>query len=573
MRWNKMLALILAATLTAGLLSGCTKTVKWEEAAEALQVKTEALQTVVLSEQVREWLKEDPAGEAGYVVFLSVCGGEEQANVYCGTGDTLDIAWDAVEQSAGAAVRTGGPNPLWVRADLVYVSTTLSTRALAGIGEIFGAGGFRYGLAFDSGYETALLEAELNTAGILDYENGGLDMEVLNDYLEKTGRTSLNALPENCTAFQCAGWLCDENGNVIQLGLEDECYGHREYDTVTGDTAAALALDGAEYLAGGVEEDGSVLQLEGEPLSIPRHAEILSAMLCGYRLYPSEALAGSIDRAASWLAGQIAYTEDDIAFPLDNDEITLEGCALSLIAFADCVEASGDENYLSICQALGAGMLSLLDTATGTFTHVLDATDLSRKEAFRSASWDDMGVTALCRLYGLTGDTLWLWAAEQVMDRITSEKNGESGDLWAAYATREITKYVRDRADYFAFGLNNVQRVLAGGYGTQGTTAESLEMLLLSWETYQNMLDSGYGADGFTPELLTEAISAQALHQMDGYLFPEIAMYYPQPKKVLGAFMDRKDGLRITCDTLCRNIGGYYLYAADCDSLESSNGE
>lgn len=571
MKWKRPLALALASALAAGLLSGCAGTGK--ENAQALQVKVEALRAAALSDQVREWLEEDPAGEAGYAVFLSVCGGEERAVVCHGTGDTLDAAWDAAARSAETAVRKGGPAPLWVKADLVYVSAPLSAAALTGIGEVFGAGGFRYGLAFDSDHGTALLEAELNTAGILDYENGGLDLEALNAYLKETGRAPLNALPESYTAFQCAGWLCDEDGAVLQLGLEDEGYGRREYAAVSGDTAAALALDGAEYLAEGVEEDGSVLQQEGEPLPIPRHAEVLSAMLRGYQLYPGEALAGSIDRAAGWLAGQIAYTEGGIAFPLDNGEITLEGCALSLIAFADCAEASGDASYLSICQALGSGILSLLDTATGTFTHVLDAADLSRKEAFRSSQWDSMGVTALCRLYGLTGDALWLWAAEQVLDRAIAEEDTEYGDLWAARAAREMVRYARDRADYFAFALKNAQGSLAGVYAAQGTAPEGLEMLMLAYETYQSMLDAGYSADGFEPELLKEVVSARAKRQLDGYLFPELAMYYPQPRMVLGAFMDREDGLRVTCDALCRSIGGYYLYAVNYDSLENGGEE
>ncbi|WP_298020872.1 hypothetical protein [uncultured Dysosmobacter sp.] len=567
MRRKKLLAMALASVLLAGLLAGCAGTERSRESTAAFQSKAESLRAAALSDQVREQLEENPAGEAGYAVFFSVCDGENRASVYSGTGETLDAAWAAGEQAAEKALKKGGPFPLWLKADLVYVSAALSADALKGIGEVFGAGCFRYGLAFDPAYETALLEAELNTAGIYDYENGGVDLERLNAYLEETGRAPLASLPESYTAFQCAGWLCGEEGGVSQLSLDELSYGRREFPAVDGNTAAALALDGAEYLAAQVQEDGSVLLPGGEPLSIPRHTEVLSAMIQGYRLHPSETLAKSIDRSADWLVSQIAYTEQDIGFLLDNGEITLEDSALSIIALADCAGASENMAYLPACQALGSGILSLLDSSTGTFTHVLDASDLSRKEQFRSAQWDGMGVTALCRLYGMTEDPLWLWAAQQVLDRMLTKEPAQYGDLWTACAVREITKYVQDRTDYFTFALKNLQGGLAAIYSAQGTEPAGLEMLMISYETYHKMLDAGYSIDGFAPELLLEVISTRVQRQLDGYLFPEFAMYFAQPQKVLGAFMTREDGLCISSDGICRNIASYYLYSANYDRL------
>jgi len=538
-----------------------------EEAVTAFQSKAEILRAEVLSDQVQEWLVENPAGEAGYALFLSVCDSEKRASVYNGTGETPDAAWDAAVQEAETALKKGGPAPFWLKADLVYVSSELSANALKGIGEVFGDGGFRYGLAFDPAYETALLEAELNTAGIYDYKNGSLDLERLNAYLEENGREPLASLPESYTAFQCAGWLCDEEGSVFRLGLEDLGYGRREFSDVSGNTAAALALDGAEYLADQVQADGRILLPKEGILTVARHAEAVSAMTRGYLLHPGEKLAGSLNRAANWLASQIAYTKEDMGFFVNNGEITLEDSALALIALADCAEASGNMAYLPACQALGAGFLSRLNSETGTFTHVLNASDLSKKEAFRAADWDSMGVAALCRLYEMTEDSLWLWAADRVMDRIAAEEPDSYGNLWTAYALREMTEHVQDRADYFVLALKNVQGGLAAVYGAQGTEPAGLEMLMVSYETYCKMQEAGYSSDGFSPELLREVITARANRQLDGYLFPEFAMYFPEPQSVLGAFTTRENGLSIASDEMCRNVGGYYLYAINYDSL------
>lgn len=558
---RRITALGLALALTAGLLSGCGADT------QAFRSKAELLRPVVLADGMQEELGEAPAGEAGYAVFLSVCNGTRRASVYSGTGATLEAAWNAAVQTADKALKKSGLSPLWLKADLVYLSSALSAGALENIGEVFGPYDFRYGLAFDPGYGTALLEAELNTTRIYDYENGGVDLERLNAYLTETGRQPLAALPEEYTAFQCVSWLCDEEGNILQLSPEETDYGRREVASVDSGVARALVLDGAEYLAGQVQEDGSILSEGGTPLPPARHAEALSAMIRGYEQVPGDELAGAIDRAAGWLLANTAYTEDDMAFLMDSGEITLEGLALGIIALADCAEVSGETAYIPACTALGSGILSLLDTSTGAFTHVLDASDLSRKEAFRSAQWDGMGATALCRLYGLTEDPFWLWAAQLVVDRMVGEEPG--GDVWTAYALREITKYVQDRTDYFVFALKNAQGALAAVYGAQGTAPEGLEMLLASYETYRRMVDAGYSTDGFELPLLLQVISARAERQLDGYLFPEYAMYFPEPQKVLGAFMIREEGLSVSTSGICRNISGYYLYAANYDRLQA----
>lgn len=579
----RLAALTLVLTLTAGIFSGCgsapEQTADTADTTDTaiFQQKAELLRKAVLTGEVREELTENPAGEAGYAVFLSVCGGTERAAVYSGTGETLDSAWDAAVLAADTALKQDGPLPLWLKADLVYVSAALPAGALENMEEVFGAYGFRYGLAFDPGYETALLEAELNSSGIYDYEAGGVDLERLNAYLEESGRAPLASLPETYQAFQCAGWLCDEAGNVFQLSLDDLDYGRREMNAADSNIARALALDGAEYLAEQVQEDGSIL-LTGreERLNAAEHADVLSAIIRSYRLLPNETLAKGIDRAAGWLLSQTAYTEDDVAYLPDHGEITLESSALALIALADCAETSGNTGYIPACEALGAGILSLLDTGAGSFTHVLDASNLGRKEAFRSVEWDGMGVTALCRLYGLTQDPLWLWAAELVLDRIIEEDPAQYGDVWTARALRETTKYAQDRTDYFVFALKHAQINLASVYGAQGTEPAGLEMLLVSYETYRAMLDAGYSADGFALELLQEIIAARAQRQLDGYLFPEYAMYFAEPQKVLGAFMVREEGLSISAHEMCRNISGYSLYAAYCDKLlmdDRSEGE
>ena len=47
---------------------------------------------------------------------------------------------------------------------------------------------------------------------------------------------------------------------------------------------------------------------------------------------------------------------------------------------------------------------------------------------------------------------------------------------------------------------------------------------------------------------------------LDGYFYPEYAMYMENPSRILGAFMVREDGYRTRIDDVQHCIGGYYLY-------------
>ena len=83
------------------------------------------------------------------------------------------------------------------------------------------------------------------------------------------------------------------------------------------------------------------------------------------------------------------------------------------------------------------------------------------------------------------------------------------------------------------------------------------------------MLGLGLSAEGFEPQLLLQVIQARAERQLDGYLFPEFAMYFDEPQRVLGTFMTREKGLGIYIDDICRNIRGYSMYAQNYNNLAS----
>ena len=569
---QKVMSGIWMAAFVICVLASCAA--QDAEAAAVFQEKAAALREEALADWVRLELGTSPAGEAGNVVFFSVCGGGERARVFTGTGGTVDAAWDAACKKAEAAVRKG-LQPLWVKADVVYLSQTVTASELGSALRDVRQGFFRYGAALDAGFDTALLEAELNGAGVYDYDEGGVSLEALNLLLEETGRKKRNALPEEYTVFQCAGWLCDESGAVWELGASGPSAGRRKVDLLDGEYAKDLILRASGYLTEQVREDGSFVYrldprfgTEDGGYNILRHAGTVWSMVLSWRIEADPALEEAIDRAVEYLLSQVVYDGEGRAYVYEaaSDEIKLGGCGISVLALTEYMDAFQTEKYLDVCKALGEGILSLLDQETGEYYRVLNA-DFSPKEAFRTVYYDGEATYALCRLYGLTGEAAWLAAARSAADHFIRADYTQYKDHWVSYAMNELTKYVTDNASYYAFALENVQVNLKTIVSREITNPVNLELLMAAFELYDRLASGGASVGGFDAEVFLEAVRARAERQLDGFFYPETAMYMAHPQRVLNAFMAREDGFRLRIDDVQHNIGGYYLYWANYDKL------
>lgn len=540
--------------------------------AALVREKAAILQEYAQADWVRTELGANPAGDAGYAVFFSLYDGDKRAAVHSGTGKTLEDAWDNAVQAAAKAQRG---EPVWVKADVVYLSETIPASELAKSLQEAEPGFFRYGAALDRGFETALLEAELNSADIYDYQSGSVSLEALNRYLEQAGRNPLESLPEEYTVFQSVGWICDEENDVYELSASGLSYGRRRPARISGDYALALAGSASAWLADQVQEDGSFrygvdprygTELEG--YNILRHASAIRSLILRYRMTPDDsALAETVGRAVEYLTDRVverdgaAYLCDD-----ESEEIRLGGCGLAVIALTDYMNAFQTDQYEELCEKLGRGILSMLDQETGVFCHVLNL-DFSPKEEFRAVYYDGEAAYALCRLYGLTGDQIWLDAARRAVDHMIQADYTRYRDHWVAYSLNEFTKYAADEPIYYIFALQNVQDYLEEIAAEKTAQPTYLELLLAGFETYDRMTQRGYTAEGFDLDALLNAISIRAERMLNGYFFPEYTMYMAQPQQISETFMTRQDGFRVRIDDVHHNIAGYYLYYKNYDRL------
>lgn len=306
-KWGRRMPILcigLLIVITAAIWSGTRMAPSMAE----YQKKLAALEACVLSEEIQDAVGKDPAGEqAGYAVFLSVCDTTQRASVFCGMGDSLRSAWDDAGGQAEKFLEDSGYDPVWVKADVVCASSVIKRVDIEHKVRTSRHESCRIGLAFDPGFGTALLEAELNGAKIYDYENGGIDLQYLNQYLKKVGRGTLTHLPDTFTAFRCMGWFCGEDGKVHELSADGLDYGRRK-EKVDDVVAKELIMSASAFLKKQLKEDGSFVygmyprfDNEIDNYNIVRHASTLWSLICRYRLSPEDELREEIERAIGFL--------------------------------------------------------------------------------------------------------------------------------------------------------------------------------------------------------------------------------------------------------------------------------
>lgn len=572
-------AVVIAAIVIAVIVSFIIDNNRKNDIIESFADRAQLLKIEAVSERVSDEIGTEPAGSAaGYAAFLSLSDGTERANVFSGTGSSLDAAWDNAYKKAYNYVCESISDAVWIKADVVNSSHSLTAAELRDTLSSLTEQYFRCGLAFND-FSEALLEEEMNCAKIYDYYNYCVNYEYLNKYLQKAGRPTIDHEDGEYTAFTCISWFCDEDQKIYRLNDGELNYGRRGIDTLDADFAKALCLDASEYISGQLKEDGSFIygykprfdnELSG--YNILRHAGSIWILVIRYNLTGDEAMIPKIESTIDHVIDNaLLYSDDNTAFVLDedDDEIKLGGNGIMLVALTEYMDALDTDKYMDIAVKLGNGILTMLDRSTGKYTHVLNP-DFTVKEEFRTVYYDGEATFALSRLYGLTKYDKWLGAAEAAVSNFIREDYTKYSDHLIAYSMNELTKYIKNE-EYFTFALRNAQQNLDNINSVGRTAPTCLELLMAVYETYQRIIDEGISVDyiknGFDLDFFLETIRSRADAQLDGYFFPEYAMYMRSPATVLNAFFAREDGFRTRIDDTQHSVGGYYLYYLNYDRL------
>lgn len=516
-------------------------------------------------------------------LFFSVCDGESRAVVtHCSGADLMSV-WALAEPTLLQERGRNGKPWKWLRVDWVSsVQAPLTLRQFKQNWKQVKRNYFRSGLSLDADFQYAFTEQELNANACL-YGGGEVPHVQLNE--KNFQHYSNNRFgPEwklplhdeaQVWAFQTAGLFASEAGvHAIETSPRNE--GRRVLDALNDVSTRAVIEGASNYLAMQVRESGQfvyghfpVFGQEIPTYNTLRHASSVYAMLEAWELTRDDKLMDAIRRAIDYLLKECIRSYElpgvgTLAFNVEtgSSEIKLGASAVAILALVKYDQLTGDTQYRKLMERLALGIGAMQNQQTGQFVHVLHADDLKLKEAFRIVYYDGEAAFALMRLHGLTKDPRWLFLVQKAFDHFIEAKHWKHHDHWLSYCVNELTLYTQD-ARYFKFGVQNIDSYL-DFIEQRETTFPTLLELCMAFEQMLNRIQGSpalvHLLDGFDVAHFYRAMHHRANHLMNGYFFPEVAMYFKKPNTVLGGFFIRHQAFRVRIDDVEHYLSGLIAY-------------
>lgn len=526
-------------------------------------------------------------GQPYISLFISLSNGKQRASAHHVKAQTFAEAWSQLEDYWSNWVEVHGQSASWLRVDWTQSVRKTSLKQLKLWFEKVKRNYFRYGLVIGDAGQYAFTEQELNANAML-YGGVKFPHVVVNEnnfsiYAKKKYKNFDFEFSDTDDI-----WMLDNTGVFISekegpflLHPKGRDAGRRIINKLDTNDVFDLIESSSQYLAGQVQETGEFhygwhpcFDREINFYNTLRHASTTYSMIEAYEINQSVELKVAIDRSLSYLIHhfiklkKINNNENKVeltaAFLVEykEKEIKLGANGVLILALCKYTEVFSDNKYLELLEQLALGISFMQDNETGKFKHVLNYPDFSVKDEFRIIYYDGEAAFGLMRLYGITKDERWLAIVEKAFDYFIAADHWKAHDHWLSYCVNELTLYKPDEK-YYRFGIQNVAGYL-DFVATRITTFPTLLELMMAAERMvcrlQKSQEYAHLLDDLDLGAFYEALEKRAHYLLNGYFWPEIAMYFANPERIVGSFFIRHHSFRVRIDDVEHYLSGFVAY-------------
>ena len=522
--------------------------------------KMQEIQELLVSSDDFNYSKEN------YQVFISVSNSRTKAYVRNGSGKTLVEAIEDTKEKINQVIDNEKIEPKWIKIDVVDDTRKVSKKELNSLLEN-STYYLSSGISFDDNFEVALLEAELNSNNIINYDDGYLNLEQLNEYINTLNKNSNKSIDDynNVTMFDCVSYIYDDTG-IYKINSNENYYGRRAENNLDRNRLSEIITSACNYLEKNVKDDGSFLyeyyvveDKETNSYNILRHEGTIWSMIQTYTLQPNAELKDKIELALDYvIENGVKYKGDNTAYikEIQNNELKLGANGIAVLMLTEYMNTFNTNEYEELVAKIGNAILEM-QNEDGSFYHVYSYPNFNEEEEYRTVYYDGEATYALIKLYEFTKDEKWINAAEKAMDYFVDNNYEQYEDQWIEYAINAMIEY-KPKKEYFELGLNNVKDNYATILDNRNQSATKLELLVTGLEIYDKAIENNIDVSFINIKGIMNAIDIRINYQLNCYFYPEYAMYFNNPERILYSFFVRDSDYRIRIDDVQHNINAFY---------------
>lgn len=516
-------------------------------------------------------------------LVVSISDKRHRAAVTVIRADSFKKAWIQVEHRLTQAMSAS-----WVRVETIHSIQQISREKFTtDLARITRANFWRGGVSFDEDFRTALLEMEINGHEFFepaqDYKVGKttakatVNYSAITEYLMKrNGNNDVDIQSgDSVWTFTTSGVFTD--GNRV-WELEDnhpQLLGVRQLAEPKQEIVDYLGL-GETYLKNQIKSDGrfiygyfpSIKRVLSNYNSV-RHFSSIYALLEAITFTKRHDDLKQAKRALKWGLEHLTMVKDDALFVVEQPkegeaELKLGAQAMLILALCKYQEVTHETQFEKPALQAFRG-IEAFRQADGRFNHVLRS-DLSVKDAFRIIYYEGEIVFAMSRLYAMTHEERVKNLIQETLDFMVAHDYGRNHDHWIAYAVNDALGIFGNNRDYMAMGLKNAFEDLENIKHKLMPYPTRLELLTAAVKMTDTIQATG-NDDLLAPydvATLRSVWQYRAEYELlTGGFFPEVAMYFYHPAKLVGGFYARNDHFRTRiddCEHFLSGLISYYDY-------------